>query len=97
MRISVRMSQSVKQTISGAALHRVGAHVTRTLGVVMCRASNMSFHSGQGTRAGELLQNEGVRARKRRTAPRRRELACIDALRQSALLRHNARIVPPQL
>ena len=55
----------------------------------------MSFHLGQGTRAGELLQNEGVRARKRRTALRRRELACIDALRQSALLRRNARTVLP--
>src|SRR5215467_6085640 len=97
MRISVAMSQPVKQTISDAALHRLGAHVTRTLGVVMCRESNMSFHSGQGTRAGELLQNEGVRARKRRTAPRHRELACIDALRQSALLRRSAHTVPPQL
>src|SRR5215468_11894798 len=96
MRISVAMSQAAKQTISGRALHRVGAHVTRTLGVVMCRASNMSFHSGQGTRAGELLQNEAVRVRKRRTAPRRRELACIGALRQSALLRRNARTVLPQ-
>src|SRR5262249_14511742 len=96
MRISVAMSQAAKQTISCAALHRLGAYVTRTIGVVMCRGSNMSFHSGRGTRAGELLQNEGVRARKRRTAPRRRELACIDALRQSALLRRNARTVLPQ-
>jgi hypothetical protein len=35
------------------------------------------------TRAAEHLQDEGVRARKQRTAPRRRELACIDALGKS--------------
>src|SRR5437763_16159873 len=64
-----------------------------TLGVVMGRGSNMSFHAGQGTRAGELLQNEGVRARKRRTAPRRRELACINALRQSVFLRKTGRFI----
>jgi hypothetical protein len=33
--------------------------VTRAMGrtpeVVMCRASNMSFHAGQGTRAGDGL------------------------------------------
>src|SRR5262249_52275988 len=82
--------------ISGTALHRFGAHVTRALGVVMCRGSNMSFHAGQGMRAGELLQSEGLRARKRRTVPRFRELACIDALRQSALWRRNARTVLAQ-
>src|SRR5438093_6730177 len=70
--------------------------IDRAPRVVMYRGSNMLSHAGQGTRAGELLQHEGVRARKRRTAPRRRELAYIDALRQSALLRRNARTVLPQ-
>jgi len=36
---------------------------------VLYRGSGMSCHAYQGTHAGEHLQDEGVRARKRRTAP----------------------------
>ena len=42
------------------------------------------------TRAAEHLQDEGVRAHKQRTEPRRQELACIDAPRQIALLHRSS-------
>ena len=54
----------------------------------------MLSHADQGTRAGEHLQNEGVRADKRSTAPRDRDLACIHVPQQSALLRRSAHTVP---
>ena len=71
--------------------------IGRTPGAVMCRGSNMSCHADQATRAREHLQDEGARADKRSTGPRGRDLACINAPRQSALLRRSAHTVPLQL
>src|SRR5262245_19333469 len=68
----------------------------RTPGVVMRRGSSSSCHAGQETRAREYLHNEGVRAHRRSTAPRCRDLACIHAPRQSTLLRRSAHTVPLQ-
>src|SRR5262245_65259700 len=48
------------------------------------------FRSDQGTRAREHLQHEELRADKRSTAPRGRDLPCINAPRQSASLHHSA-------
>src|SRR4030095_8935804 len=64
---------------------------------VICLGSNISCHAGQRTRAREHLQDEGVRADKRSTAPRGRDIACIHVPQQSALLRRSAHTVPLQL
>jgi hypothetical protein len=60
---------------------------------VICLVSSMSCHAGQRRRAGELLQDKGVRADIRRTATPNPEPACTDVHRQSALLRRNAHTV----
>jgi hypothetical protein len=60
---------------------------------VSCRDSDMSFHAGQETRAGERLPDEGVRAGKRRIEPRRRDFACTHARRRSAFLRRSGHTV----
>lgn len=57
------------------------------------RDIDMSCHVSQGTRAGERLPDEGVRAGKRRTERRCRGFACIRALQQSAFLRRSGRTV----
>src|SRR4051812_12541908 len=65
----------------------------RIPGFVMRRGSNMSCHAHRGKGVGEHLQDEGVRARKRRTARRGRDRAYTDAPRQRASSRRNAHIV----
>src|SRR4029077_6148009 len=62
--------------------------VVRTLMVegVRYRDSDMSFHAGQETRAGERLPDEVVRAGNRGTVPRRRDSACRHVRRRSAFL-----------
>jgi hypothetical protein len=49
------------------------------------RGANTPCRARRGTYAAEHVQDEGARARKRGSARRRPELACIDAPRQIAL------------
>src|SRR5258707_14473003 len=70
--------------------------ICRTPGVAMCRGSSMSCHAGQGTRAGEHLQHEGVRSRKQGTAPRLQDYPYINAPRRIVWLRRSAHTVPLQ-
>ena len=57
------------------------------------RDSDMSSPASPGTRAGEHLQDEGVRAGKWRIEPRRQDFACRDVRRQNAFLRRTAHTV----
>ncbi|HJP92803.1 MAG TPA: hypothetical protein VJ875_12670 [Pyrinomonadaceae bacterium] len=54
----------------------------------------MSFRLNQAALDLEPLLNEVVSARKRRIEPQLQDTACINELRQSVLLYHNAHTVP---
>src|SRR5262245_47104907 len=69
----------------------------QTPGVVTCRGTSTSCRARQGTRAGEHLHNEVVRAHKWRTVPRGRDFACTNAPQRSALLCRSAHTFPLQL